>query len=259
MILDEIVKNKKKEIAALKRKRPLSFLKKETAKLPKKNPSFFNALKRANGIVVIAEIKKKSPSKGVLRQDFKPVEIAREYAGAGASALSVLTDIKFFSGSTQILTDVKSSVHLPVLRKDFILDEYQLYESRLIGADAVLLIAGLLSKKKLRVLSRIASGLGLDVLYEVHSKKEITKIKSLDPKLVGVNNRDLKTFRVDLRTTEKLRPYLPKGALLVSESGIKTHKDLLYLKRLGAKAVLVGESLMTQKNIGAALRRLLGK
>ena len=257
MILDDIIKNKKREVAALKKKRPLAALRRDVESLPHKKRTFFQALKKNKKLSVIAEIKRMSPSKGIIRQDFDPVGIAREYEKAGATALSVLTDEKFFGGSGEIFKKVRRVSQLPILRKDFILEEYQVYESRLLGADAILLIAAILPVRRLERLRDISETFGLDVLFEVHTKSERDKVLSLKPQLLGINNRDLRTFEVDIHTTERLAKGLPKGVLLVSESGIQNQEDLVYLKSLGAKAVLVGESLMKETDIRLALQRLL--
>ena len=259
MILDEIVAHKKKELAALKKTKSLEMLRQEVNRLPKKQPVFLNALKKKTGIAVIAEIKKKSPSKGILRESFDPEEIALAYEGSGADALSVLTDEKFFAGSAEILKKVKAVSRLPVLRKDFTIDEYQVWEARSIGADAVLLIAAILSEHELGTLSATAQTLGLDVLFEVHTEEDVRKVLPLGPALAGINNRDLRTFEVDLKVTERLIGRFGSTTLLVSESGIQNSQDLIYLKDLGVKAVLVGESLIKEKNPGLALRKLLGR
>ena len=255
-ILNEIVKNKRRELANLKEKNPFERLRDQVKRLPKKRPSFFEALKKARGIAVIAEIKRRSPSKGVLRKDFKPVVIARAYERAGASALSILTDETFFGGSAAIFKKVRAATKLPLLRKDFTLDVYQVFEARLIGADAVLLIAEVLSERNLAELSQAALGLGLDVLFEVHTLRDIEKVLPLKPSMVGINNRDLHTFQVDIGVTKRLIRHLPRRTLVVSESGIQSQADLLYLKRLGARAALVGESLMREKDPGATLKAL---
>jgi indole-3-glycerol phosphate synthase len=258
MMLDKIVEHKKKEIAVSKLKKPLSFLMKEAARA-KRSRGFLRSLQKAGSIHVIAEIKRRSPSKGVLRKIFKPVALARTFEKAGASALSVLTDKKFFGGSPDILKKVHRTTTLPILRKDFILEEYQVYETKQMGADALLLIAAILSKNELASLSSLARRLDLDVLFEVHTPSDIQKILPLKPRLVGINNRDLKTFRVNLETTKRLSRKIPRKCLLVSESGIKTSEDMALLKKWGVRAVLVGESLMKEKNAGCALERLLGK
>ena len=228
------------------------------AALPKKKPVFIKALRGARPLGIIAEIKKKSPSKGILRRNFDPKEIARQYQRAGARAISVLTDQKFFGGSADILKSVRAVTRLPILRKDFIVDEYQIYESRLLGADAVLLIAAILSTAQIKSFGALAQRLGLDCLYEALTKQDIKKILKAGPRMIGINNRDLRTFSVDIRTTAKLVKGLSRKFLLVSESGIKDHDDLLYLRNLGIKAALVGETLMKEKRVDAALQNLLG-
>ena len=252
-ILDEIVKYKRSELEAQMRKRPLGRLQKETAKLRKRKPIFIKMLKRSKRMAVIAEIKKRSPSSGILRKDFKPFIIPPAYQKAGASALSILTDENFFGGSAEIFEKIRAATKLPLLRKDFIIHEYQVYEARLMGADAVLLIADILSSHDLDRLSRLTHQLGMDALFEVHTLRDIEKILPLKPKMVGINNRDLRTFQADLNVTKKLIGKLPKTTLVVSESGIQTAEDLIYLKRLGVRAALVGESLMREKDPGLAL------
>lgn len=259
-ILKRILKSKRREVAAAKKKLPPAKLKRHAEKLiPEKAGRFERALRSAREVRVIAEIKRRSPSKGIIRKDFRPEWIAKRYRFGGAAALSVLTDKPFFGGSLAILRRVRKAVDLPILRKDFIVDAYQLYEARLSGADAVLLIAAALSDRKLRALHAEARRLGLDVLFEVHDEKELSRIKPLRPRLIGVNNRDLKSFRVDLGVTVRLSPRIPKGALLVSESGIFSHEDLLTLRRRGVRAVLVGEALMSRPDPGLALKKLLGE
>ena len=255
-ILKRILENKKLEIRLLKKEASLELLKQQISRLPKRNGGFLRALKKGHGVAVIAEIKKKSPSKGVLRRNFDPAKIAKAYQRGDARALSVLTDRKFFSGSAKIFQSVRRVTALPILRKDFILDEYQVYESRLLGADAILLIAGILSEKALKRLGGLAEKLGMDVLFEAHNQADIKKILPLKPGMIGINNRDLKSFKVDIQTTEKLAKNIPAKILLVSESGIQSREDLIYLGSLGIKAVLVGESLMKSKDIARALRKL---
>lgn len=260
MILDDIIRHKRKEIAAAKKALPLVDLKHAAEKLPLKKPVFIQALKKSRfRPAVIAEIKKKSPSKGLLRRDFRPVRIAKDYERAGAAAISVLTDKKFFAGSPAILKEVRKAVKLPILRKDFVLDAYQVYESRLMGADAILLIAAALTAPQMKSLSRLAASLGLDVLVEIHSAADAKKALAVKPALLGINNRDLGTFEVDLETTRRLAGRFVRKALVVSESGIKTPRDLIYLKGLGVSAVLVGESLMREKDARRALHRLMGR
>ncbi len=208
-------------------------------------------------MAVIAEIKRRSPSKGTLCKNFNPVKIALDYERAGASALSVLTDQKYFGGSLEILKKVKKNCALPILRKDFIIDEYQIYETRLIEADAILLIARVLDAKTLKRFHSLAKELGLEVLFEVHDAADLKKVWPLKPQLVGINNRDLSNFRVDLSITQRLASKVPKHCLLVSESGISSAKDLIQLKKYGVKVVLVGETLMKNKKPGEALKQLL--
>ena len=259
MILDAILAHKKFEIAALKKRRSATKLEKMARRRVRTKPVFLANLDRGPGIAVIAEIKRRSPSKGLLRRDFQPARIARQYERAGARALSVLTDERFFGGGTRVFREVRAAVDLPLLRKDFIIDEYQVLESAVMRADALLLIACVLSAPKLRRLSRLARSLGMDCLYEVHTRRDIDKILPLKPALVGINNRDLTTFRIDMRTTERLIKLLPRAACVVSESGIQNPRDLIYLGGLGVDAVLVGESLMRKKDPGAALARLFGR
>lgn len=258
MILDEIVKNTREELVARKKARPLETLKAEARSLPAGAGSRFLKALEAAPFAVISEIKRRSPSKGVLREDFDPVAIARDYEAGGAAALSVLTDEKFFGGSSDALEKVRRAVKLPLLRKDFVVDEYHVWESKLLGADAVLLIADILSEKEIADFQSLASSLGMDALVEVHSQKDLEKALTAKPRLLGINNRDLHTFWTDLKVTERLSREVPKGVFLVSESGIQKHEDLLYLKGLGVRAALVGESLMREPSPGAALSALLG-
>ncbi len=258
-ILDKIIREKKKEVVALKKKcsgEPFN------AKTFPKRPaySFYKALKMKRRPAVIAEIKRKSPSRGILRRKFDALSIARQYKENGAVALSVLTDKIFFGGEISTFQKVRQCTHLPLLRKDFVIDASQVRQSRAMGADAILLIASILSTKKMRELSGLASSLGMDSLFEIHNEKELKKILPLNPKIVGINNRNLKNFDVDLDTTENLlKKYKVffKKRLVVSESGIKTQHDMRYLKKLGVDAVLVGETLMAAKNPGLALRELM--
>ena len=258
MILDEIIANKKLEIAESKKKISKESLKEKVLLNQRPAGSFYRALKNKKGMAVIAEIKKMSPSKGILREDFDPAALAKAFEEGGASALSVLTDAKYFGGSAEILTEVRRHTQLPILRKDFILEEYQLLEAKAMGADAVLLIAAVLSAEEMAFLKKTAEALRLDVLIEVHSEEEFSKVLPLGPSLIGINHRDLKTFHVDMDVTARLSPRVPADCLLVAESGIQTHEDLLKMQTSGAKAVLVGEGLMKEKDVAAALQRLLG-
>ncbi len=204
-------------------------------------------------------MKKASPSKGVIREDFDPVGIARVYEGAGAACLSVLTESRYFGGALEYLGAIRRAVGLPLLRKDFIIDEYQVYEARAAGADAILLIAACLERRQIEDFLGIARGLGLDVLVESHTYKELDKALLAGASLVGINNRDLATFSVSLQSTLDLLKDIPDDRTVVSESGIRNREDVLMLQKAGVDAVLVGESLMREKDIGKKVKELLGK
>ncbi len=269
-ILEEIVWEKDREVNAARERVSLEKLRQQVAELPPCR-DFVAALRAAcRKPAVIAEVKKASPSKGVLREDFDAVAIARAYAAGGASCLSVLTDRRFFQGGYDVLANVRLAVELPLLCKDFILSPYQLYQARATGADAALLIAAILTDNDLAYLLKVARGLGLAVLIEVHDKSELARVLALDTltganerPLIGINNRDLSTFAVDLATTEALLQRFgadlrARGALVVSESGLFTRDDLDRVQSAGADAVLVGEALMRQNDVTAALETLIG-
>lgn len=258
MILDEIIANKKEELAETKRGISLADIK---TKAVDAGPvrGFGKALASGRGMRLIAEVKKASPSKGVLREDFDPVVIAGTYEKSGASCISVLTERKFFQGKLEYLGAIRKAVGLPLLRKDFIIDEYQLFEARAAGADAVLLIAACLGKDQIADYLGIAGSLGLDVLVESHTYKELDKALLAGASLVGINNRDLSTFSVSLQTTLALLKDIPEDRVVVSESGIKTRDDVALLEKAGVDAILVGESLMREKNIGEKMKELLGR
>jgi indole-3-glycerol phosphate synthase len=256
MILDDIVRAKREEIAEHRRKRPLEAL--TDAELYRAPRRGFGAALAAPGRAIIAEVKKASPSRGVIRADFDAVKIARAYAQAGARAISVLTDAPFFQGSLAYLEAIRHVVDQPLLRKDFLVDPYQLHEARAFGADAVLLITTILSEEALRDLASLAAALGLDALVEVHSAGELERAARCEAKLLGINNRDLRTFVTRLEVTESLAPLAPPGATVVAESGFKTVADLERLEAAGVRAFLIGESLMAAPDPGAALRGLLG-
>jgi indole-3-glycerol phosphate synthase len=258
MILEDIVAKKRIRLAAQKKATPLEAMR-DRALLVTREPVSFEASLRQAGLSVIAEVKKASPSKGLICADFLPSRIAAQYEIGGAAAISVLTEEDFFLGSAEYLKSVKSFVRLPVLRKDFIIDAYQVYEARTIGADALLLIAGLLSEKELRDLRELAESLHMDALVEAHDEAEVKKAAASGAKIIGVNNRDLKTFRVDLKTTERLMAHIPAGAVKVSESGIETAQDASYLRGIGADAVLIGETLMKAPCVLQKLRELRGE
>ena len=256
-ILDEIYKHKLSEVAENKKRIPVEALKEQIKK--RQNPrSFGAALKSNTNIRIIAEIKKASPSLGIIREDFNPVEIARIYETGGAAAISVLTDEEFFQGSLFYLTEVKKSVNLPILRKDFIVDTYQIYEARSAGADAILLIAALLSKEIIQSYLDLAGELGMDCLVEIHSETELKKVLQTNAHIIGINNRDLETFKTDLETTLRLRPMIPAEKIVVSESGIKSRVDVEKLMKESVDAILVGETLMKSDDISTKLHELLG-
>ena len=258
MILNEIVAYKKEELAETKRTAPLSDIK---AKARDAQPirGFAKALSDNGNIRLIAEVKKASPSKGVIREDFDPVKIAGIYEEAGASCLSVLTEKKYFQGSLEYLAEIRKSVSLPLLRKDFIIDEYQIFEARAAGADAILLISACLERQQIQDYLGIAKQLGLDVLVESHTYKELDKALLAGALLVGINNRDLTTFQVSLQTTLDLLKDIPDDRIVVSESGITSHEDVVKLQQAGVDAILVGESLMREKDIGKKVKELLEK
>jgi indole-3-glycerol phosphate synthase len=261
MILDEIVAHKKQEVAAAKVRVPEPELRARIADLDETR-GFVQALHAVEGenrTPIIAEVKKGSPSKGVIRPDFDPVAIAEIYEANGAACLSVLTDERFFMGRLEYLAEIRRLVKLPLLRKDFVCDPYQLYEARAAGADAVLLIAAVLDLAQLRDFNALARDLDLDVLLEVHDERELETALQVNCELVGVNNRDLRTFATDLSTTERLSKLVPGNRLIVGESGIHCRADVVRLQRAGARAFLVGESLMREPQLGEKLRELLGE
>jgi len=257
MILDAIITNKKREIMTQKRLVPLNELKRQLAGLPYQKKSFKQALTQ-DGVCLIAEVKKASPSRGVLCPDFDPVQLAACYERNGASAISVLTDVCFFQGSFNYMKQVRESVQLPVLCKDFIIDPYQIYEAKVYGADAILLIAAVLEKEDLAIFLQLARDLELDVLVEVHSTYELARAVSAGAEIIGINNRDLKTFQTDLQTTLELAELVPDWCLLVSESGISTAQHIKRLAEAGVDAVLVGEALVTSPNLNLKVRELVG-
>ncbi|HET6385653.1 MAG TPA: indole-3-glycerol phosphate synthase TrpC [Armatimonadota bacterium] len=255
-ILDRIVATKWSEIEAAIRTCP----REEMARRCRSQsaPRGFRAALDGTDVALIAEIKKASPSKGVIREDFDPVSIAQSYQSGGAAALSVLTDATYFRGSLSILRAVRESVRLPVLRKEFILDPYQIHESRAAGADAVLLIASIVDELTLCRLYVAAKELGMDALVEVHTAEEMAVATEIGADLIGINNRDLRTFETRLETTEELMSLAPAGALVAALSGISGRDDVEAMARCGARAVLVGETLMRSEDIEAATRELAG-
>jgi indole-3-glycerol phosphate synthase len=255
--LKEIVTKKQEKIILAKQGLSEDDLKARIQNLAPTRP-FMEAISKPRQIALIAEIKKQSPSKGVILQDFNHQEIAKAYQDAGVQAISVLTEEDFFAGNLKYLNEVKGLVEVPVLRKDFILEPYQVYESRVYGADAILLIADLLTKDKLIELMQIADSLGLDCLVEVHDEKELKKVLNLKVQLIGINNRNLHTLEVDFKTTEKLFPLVPKEKTVVVESGIKSYQDVLFLKILGVSAVLIGEAFMEAGDIKRKVEEIMG-
>lgn len=239
---------------------PLQQIKTKVKALRDQPRAFGLALKEKvadGGFGLIAEIKKASPSAGLIRPDFDPVEIAHTYHEAGATCLSVLTDEPFFQGSPAYLKAVREAVGLPVLRKDFVLDPWQVYESRLMGADCILLIMAALTDALARELEELARALEMDVLVEVHDRRELDRALGLQTQLIGINNRNLKTLRTDLETTVELAPLVPSDRFLISESGIRTHADIVRLCEAGVRCFLVGESLLKQADLSAATHKLL--
>jgi indole-3-glycerol phosphate synthase len=257
-ILARILDSKRQEVAHARRAVPLETLRRQAEALPPTR-DFWDALQTHGGRTrIIAEIKKASPSAGVIRADFDPLAIVAAYARHGAAAISVLTDKPFFQGDLAVLQAVRQHVTLPLLRKDFILDAYQLYEARLHGADAVLLIASALEVPVLTDLAALSRDLGLEPFVEVHTVAELEKALSCDCRLIGINNRDLHTFHTDVATTLELLPKVPSGHRVVSESGIRDRATVERLEAHGVSAFLVGESLMREPDIGAQLDKLRG-
>ncbi|MCL6447193.1 MAG: indole-3-glycerol phosphate synthase TrpC [Armatimonadetes bacterium] len=259
MILDEIVSWKRREVARRKELFPLAEMERRLARMPPCRP-LAEAIRREKEIALIAEIKRASPSKGVIRQaPFDPAEFARVYTEAGAAAISVVTEEKFFAGRLEFLPAVRQATTLPVLRKDFLIDPYQLLESRFCGSDAVLLIAAVLSDRELAAYQRLAAGLGLSCLVEVHTREELTRALDSGAAIIGINNRDLRTFQTNLNTTFSLRRYIPgRGVVVVSESGISSRAHMLALQEHEVDAALVGEALMRSPDVAGKVRELLG-
>lgn len=257
-ILDEIVAYKRQYVAEQQVRVPLAEVQRLEGAAPEPS-AFFEALVEGDDIAVIAEIKKASPSKGVIRENFDPVAIGEAYEANGAAAISVLTDERYFQGRDEYLTQVSNVVDIPVLRKDFVVDPYQVYEARALGAAAVLLIASVLEAEELEGLLDLCRETDLDALVEVHTEGEALVALEAGAEIVGINNRDLKTFETNLETTLTIIEHLPEDVVAVSESGINTREDIIRLRDAGADAVLIGESLMREPDIGRKLRQLLGK
>ncbi|MFH1647275.1 MAG: indole-3-glycerol phosphate synthase TrpC [Chloroflexota bacterium] len=254
-ILDSIVDDKKREVARARRKVPLSVLMERIGNRPA--PLDFAAALRGDKIKLIAEVKKASPSRGLLRPDFDPVALAKTYARYGAAAVSVLTEVNYFQGSLEHLAAVKEAVDIPVLRKDFIFDEYQVYESAAHGADALLLITAILDPPEMAKLLALSRSLGMRCLVEVHNEDELMMALLAGAGIIGINNRNLHTFKVDTNTTRRLRLLVPRENIVVSESGIKNAADMKMMKECKVNAVLVGEALVTAPDIPAKIKELM--
>jgi indole-3-glycerol phosphate synthase len=260
-ILKSIAAYKLREIAAAKAERPLSAVEAAARAAVAVRP-FAGALEAriaSGGFALIAEVKKASPSKGLIRADFEPASLASAYAAGGAACLSVLTDAPSFQGAPEYLTAARAAAGLPALRKDFMLDPYQVPESRALGADCILIIMAAVDDAMAAALARAASDWGMDAIAEVHDETELDRALMLDCRLIGINNRDLRTFHTTLETTERLARHVPRERIVIAESGIATHADLTRLAKSGVNAFLVGESLMRQADVTAATRALLGE
>ncbi len=265
MILDEIAAKTRERIEERKRETAPEIIKAQAEKIADQEKQqggftfpFEQALKK-NGISFICEVKKASPSKGVIAEDFPYLAIAKEYEEAGASALSVLTEPYYFMGSNDYLKEIASQVQIPILRKDFTVDEYMIYEAKVIGASAVLLICAILSDEELKRYAELAEKLGLSALVEAHTEEEVQRALNSGARIIGVNNRDLKTFTVDIHTSERLRKQVPQDIVYVSESGIKTPEDIRRLRENGTDAVLIGETFMRSEDKKTALKWLAGE
>jgi len=254
-MLDRIITHRKEEIEQTKKALPLTYLKQRIAQ--QKAPLDLASALKGDHIGLIAEVKRASPSRGILHPNLNPVQLAKTYVEGGANAISVLTEANYFKGSIDDLATIRQEVTLPVLRKDFILDPYQIYESRAYGADALLLIAAILSPAQLEELLCLSHNLGLRCLVEVHSESEVETALLSGAEIIGINNRDLNTFAVDINTTRRLRPLIPQQRIVVAESGIRSRSDVEKLKEWGANAMLVGEALVTADDVLAKMRELL--
>ncbi len=255
-ILDEIFANKRKEVVRTKEQLPFDKLRLRALRTPEP-PSFLDALVNADKPAprLIAEVKKQSPSKGIMRQNFDPIALATTYAQNGAAAISVLTDRRYFGGTLGDLRMIaEEELGIPLLRKDFLYDVYQIYEARVVGASAILIIAAMLKKKQIKLMIDEATGLALTPLVEVHNEAELEMALECGATLIGINNRDLKTFRTRLEVTERLRPLIPEGIPVVGESGIHTEADVQFMANVGVDAMLIGEGIVTAKDTAAAVQ-----
>jgi indole-3-glycerol phosphate synthase len=256
-MLDKIVSQKREEVKQRKTVATMAYLQE---RIGRQKPVLDLALAlKGDHIRLIAEVKQASPSRGILTSNFSPTKLARTYAEGGAAAISVLTEANYFGGNIEHLAAIKEAVGLPLLRKDFIFDPYQVYESRAYGADALLLIAAILSQGQLKELISLSHSVGLKCLVEVHNEGEVERAVFSAAEIIGINNRDLNGFSVDINTTRRLRPLVPKGKIVVSESGIKSKRDIEKLGKWGVDAVLVGEALVTASDVRAKMKELLGE
>ncbi|PIP48446.1 MAG: indole-3-glycerol phosphate synthase [Chloroflexi bacterium CG23_combo_of_CG06-09_8_20_14_all_45_10] len=254
-MLEKIVALKKEMVEQRKKVLPLSCLKERIAR--QRPPLDFASALVGDHIRLIAEVKQASPSRGVLNPNLNPTKLAKTYAEGGAAAISVLTEENYFKGSIDYLAAIREVVRLPLLRKDFIFDPYQVYESRAYGADALLLIAAILSRPQLEELLSLSHSLGLRCLVEVHKENEVERAVRSKARIIGINNRDLDTFNIDINTTRRLRPLIPKEKIVVSESGVKSRKDIEKLRKWGVNAILVGEALVTAGDVLTKMKELL--
>jgi len=257
MFLEKIVEAKRREVDCLKENRPLAELKRAALNMP--DPRDFAGAVGGKECAIIAEVKRRSPSRGIMRDPFDPVEIACLYEQKGVSAISVLTDEQFFGGHGSYIAAIKKVVELPLLRKDFIIDIFQIYETKALGADAVLLIAAILDKNNLRHFIALAESLGLSPLVEVHTIEDVEKALAAGARIMGINNRDLVTFATDLKVSKELIPCIPDDRIIISESGIATRGDIETLMEAGIHAFLIGETLMAAEDTGKKLDELLGR
>lgn len=257
-ILEEIAEKTRIRVEEAKQRQSLSALQKLAEEAGSDTGFPFEKALTGEGLSFICEVKKASPSKGIIAKDFPYVEIAKQYEAAGASALSILTEPYYFQGSNDYLREIRQAVSLPILRKDFTVDEYMIYEAKVLGANAVLLICAILTDEQLAAYGKLARSLGLSALVETHDEEEVQRALASGATLIGVNNRNLKDFTVDIHNSIRLRTLVPKEILFVSESGIKTKEDTAKLKENGTDAVLVGETLMRSGNIAETLKELRG-
>lgn len=259
MILDDIVEKKRVYLAAQKQRRSAAELERAAAEHKRIPKSLAGALVSDSETAIIAEVKKASPSRGLIRPDFSHTDIAREYIKSDVQAMSVLTEEDFFLGKPEYLSEIRAIADIPLLRKDFIIDKYQIYEAYLLGADAILLIAAILDDETLAEFGTLAHSLGMECLFETHDEVELERVSRLGARIIGINNRNLHDFSEDIKTTGRLIKNAPENAVIVSESSIKTFEDMQYLKALGVNAVLVGEQFMRSGDIFEAVERIRGR